>query len=231
MALEQKELVQTSAANVFAVYPQVSMNDQITGIFGTSAGAEELDYCTPVGYNESTGYYGAWVAPDPTVLVVTLTSAASGNWTVTANGVTTANIAYNATAAAVVEAIRLIGHDVTVSKEEAVYTITFGDEADITTLPTVSGTVSGITGGSPTAVATAGTATYGLHNIRGFVWPETVQLSATKQVQGQIMVSGRIPLRYITDTVDAGDVAALTAELKANALDRGLIIEDLVNAH
>ena len=231
MALEQKELVTTSAANVFAVYPQVSMNDQITGIFGTSAGAEELDYCAPVGYNESTGYYGAWVAPDPTVLVVTLTDASSGNWTVTANGVTTANIAYNATAAAVTEAIRLIGHGVTVVKAAAVYTITFGSEADIYTLPTVSGTVSGITGGSPTAVATAGTATYGLHNIRGFVWPETVQLSATKQVQGQIMISGRIPLRYITDTVDAGDVAALTAELKANAMDRGLIIEDLVNAH
>lgn len=219
MALDQKELVTSSAANVFAVYPQVSMNDQITGIFGTSTGAEELDYCTPVGYNESTGYYGAWVAPDPTVIHVEADGA------ITINGTATAAVDVDADTPAIVKGKLLaIGIQASVTEDTDVFTITLDGDAQISVIPTVTVAGEGNT-------VTDGTSTYGLHNIRGFVWPETVQLSATKQVQGQIMVSGRIPLRYITDTVDAGDVAALTAELKANALDRGLIIEDLVNAH
>lgn len=236
MALEQKELVQTSSGDVFATYPQVSMNDQITAVFGTSAGAETLTYCNPVGYNESTGYYGAWVAPDPTVLEVDTDGATGGTWGITIDGIVIANtvFAYNATAALVATTIKAeTGVEATVALDTGVYTITFDADAQVATLPTVSGDVTQLTGagGSEAATATAGTATYGLNLIRGFVWPEEITLDATNQVQGQVMISGRIPLRYITDTVDAGDVAALEAELKRNALDRGIIVEDLVNIH
>jgi hypothetical protein len=234
MALEKKALVTTSDPNIFAVYRQVSMNDQITAIFGTSAGAEKLNYCTPVGFNGTTQYYGAWMAPAPTKLVVTIDGSTGGTWGLTYNGVVLANttFAHNEAAALVKATLASRGINATVVLATGVYTITFDSDVDVSNLPTVSGDVTQLTGGTtPTATATAGTASYGTHVIRGFVWPETIKLSASVQVQGQVMVAGRIPYRFIAENVKEADLDALKAELKRTPLGRGIIVEDLVNIH
>lgn len=231
MATKQVELVQTSGSDIFASFERVSMNDHITAIFGASAGAETLARCAPVGFNDATGFYGAWVAPDPTVLVVTLTSSSAGTFTITVNGVTTGTIAFNATEGAVESALLAIGVVASDSLAAAVHTISFDAPTQLAALPTVSGTVSSITGGTPTAVATVGTASYGLDLIRGFVWPDEVVLDASLQVHGEVMVEGRISYTYIEATVDSGDVAALAAALKSTMLGRGIIVEDLPNIH
>jgi len=235
MALSQPELVTYSADDIFAEYEQVSMHKRIIAIFGTSAGAETLSRCEPVGYNSTTGYYGAWVAPDPASLEVDTGGATGGTWGLTVDGIAIANtvLAYNATAA-VVEATILASTGIVASVTLAtgVYTITFDADPQITTVVVSTGDVTQLTGGTDeAATATAGTSTYGLHNIVGFVWPDEITLSATEQVQGTVMTQGRISYTYISPTVAAGDVTALAAELKANALSRGIIVEDLPNIH
>lgn len=232
MALEPKELVNYSAENIFATYPQVSMNDQITAVFGVVSVETVLTYCTPVGYNEVTGFYGKWVAPDPTTLSVDTGGATGGTFTVTVNGQATSAIAYNATTDTVEAELLGLGYSVSVALASGVYTISFSADPQLTALPTVSGSVASLTGATDAAAtATEGTATYGTHIIRGFIWPEEVSLSTDYQVHGQVMVSGRIPYRYIAKTVASADEPALQAELKRSALGRGLIIEDLVNIH
>lgn len=229
MANTKTSLAIQGDADSFGKFPKVVTTDNIVAVFGTDALEPELAPGYPVGYNSTSGKYAKWMAPAPSKLVVTLTDASAGNWTVTANGVTTANIAYNATAAAVVEAIRLIGHAVTDVLAASVHTITFGSDADIIVLPTISGTVSGITGGSPTAVATAGTASYGTHKVQGFVYPNAVQLDDTTTTQGVVMVAGEIAIDVATDLVAVGDVAALTAACKAQTLGNGIKVTGIAN--
>lgn len=231
MALNEKELVQTSGSDIFATHPAVSQNEHITAIFGPSAGAENVVRCTPVGFNQATDMYGVWVAPDATSMVVTLTGATAGTWTVTADGVTTGDIEWDATVADVQSALLSIGYDVSVTLDAQVYTIVFDAAPQAVQVPTVTGTVTSITGGTPTAVATAGTSTYGLSSIVGFVWPDEVDLSATDEVHGEVMVSGRIDYNAIAATVATADVGALQTELKDNALARGIIVEQLPNIH
>ena len=98
-------------------------------------------------------------------------------------------------------------------------------------LPTVDADITQLTGGTAAKTVTAGTATYGLHTIRGFVWPDEFTLDATNQVHGEVMVEGRIPYAPIAATVAAGDVTALQAELKSTMLGRSIIVEDLPNIH
>lgn len=229
MANEKTSLATFGDADSFGKFPKVVTKDNIVAVFGTNAANKELAPCYPVGYNATSGKYAPWMAPDPTVLVVSLASAASGTWTVTADGVTTANIAYNASAAAVKEAIRLIGHDVTVVEVSDVYTITFGSEADVTVLPTVSGTVTSIVGGSPTAVPTAGTSSYGTHKVQGFVFPNYVTLDDTNTVQGVVMVEGEIDISEASALVDVADRAALTAACKAQTLGNGIKVLGIAN--
>jgi hypothetical protein len=234
MALDKKELVTTSSADIFAVYPQVSMNDQITAIFGISTGAETLNYCAPVGFNATTEYYGAWMAPDPTVLEIDTGGAAGGTWGITYNGVELDNTTFaeDASASLVQATLASRGIAASVERNTGVYTITFDSDVDVSNLPTVSGDVTPLTGETgAAATATDGASTYGTHIIRGFVWPETVTLSAAAQVQGQVMVAGRIPYSYIAEDIDSGDIDALKAELKRTPLGRGIIVEDLVNIH
>jgi hypothetical protein len=149
-------------------------NENIT--IGKLGATSLLEVCYPLGFNKSTQNYAPWMAADPTVLVASLVSASSGTWTVTVNGITTADIAYNATAVAVAAALLAIGYVTTVVLDTAEYTISFDADAQVETVPTVTGTVTSITGGSPTAVATAGTSTNGTDKIRCFVNPEDIQV-------------------------------------------------------
>jgi hypothetical protein len=236
MATKQVELAQYSGSDIFAKFPQVSMNDHITAIFGASAGAEVLGRCTPVGFNKTTGFYGKWMAPAPASIVIDTDDADGGVFVITVDGVSSGNIAWNATAESIRTTLLGMGYVATVTKVNEIYTITFDAETQVVKVPVLTGTVTGLTkaGGAVTAEAatvTAGTSSYGLHTVVGFVWPDEITLDATLQVQGEVMVSGRISYTYIVVNVASGDVDALKAELKNNALARDIVVEDLANIH
>ena len=230
MALQDTTIPVNAAANSL-LKPHSRINSRYEGTvtFGTDSGASTLSVLNPCGKNDVTDQWGAWVAPDPTIMTVTLTSATAGNFTLTVNGVTTGNIAYNASTADVVAALAAIGVKATCSLATAVYTVTFTDLKLQAVLPTVSGDVSGITGGTPTAVATAGTATNGLHDIRGFVYPEEVTLSATEDTLVVISMSAEIYYDAILATVDSGDEDALKVALKDGLIAKGFQIQGLPN--
>lgn len=136
----------------------VSEND-INVTFAAADSGAVLGVGYPVGYNESTTDHAPWMAPDPTVSVITLTGATGGTFTITVNSATTGAIAYNAAAAAVAGYLRGIGVTASVVLATLVYTITFDGEAQIKVLPTVSADLSGITGDvSESVTATPGTA-------------------------------------------------------------------------
>jgi hypothetical protein len=231
MALEQKELMTETTGDQFSVYKKVSMHERITAVFGTSAGAETLATCSPVGYNSSTGWYGAWVAPDAASIVIDLTGATAGSWSMTVDGVATGSLAWNVTAESVRTTLLGMGYVASVELAASVYTIVFDANAQIIEVPVLTGNVGAITGGTPTATVTAGSSSFGLDRIVGFVWPEEITLSATEQVNGVIMTQGRIAYSEIAATVDPGDVTDLDAALKSETLSRGIIVEDLVNIH
>jgi len=233
MALSQPELATFSGSDIFADFEQVSLHERIVAIFGTDASASTLARCTPVGFNATTGYYGEWIAPDPASIEIDTDGATGGTWFITVNGTSTGNLAYNATAAVVTATLLGMGYVATVDLTSGVYTITFDAQTQIANVPTLTGDVSSLTGagGSEAATVTAGTSTYGLNKIIGFVWPDEIVLNATTQVQGTIMTEGRIAYSYISATVDSGDVAALATELKSEALARGIIVEGLANIH
>jgi hypothetical protein len=235
MALEQKALVEFGSANSFPVLTKTSMNDTVTSTYGTDSGAELLARSTPVGFNDTTGYWGQWLAADPAILTVDIDGSTGGTWGVTVDGIIIANdvFADDVTAALVQSTILAsTGIVTTVDLTSGVYTITFGADTQVANVTVNTGDVTQLTGGSsPTAVATAGTSTFGLSIIRGFAHPETIQLSATLQVHGETMVEGRIPYADIADTQESGDLTALIAELKRTPLGRGIIVEDLPNIH
>jgi len=95
-------------------------------------------------------------ASTPTILTVDL-DGDTGNYTITVDGETTANIAHTADAAAIEAAVLLAtGIPVSVVVGSTIV-VTFDDDVHLITLPTVSGDVSGLTGdGTSTAVATPG---------------------------------------------------------------------------
>ena len=122
-----------------------SLHDQIITI-GSAGAAALLAVAYPMGFNKSTSKHTPWVVPDPTVLVVTLTGATGGAFTLTVNSMTTAAIAWNATAAVVDANLKAIGYDTSSVLASLVYTITFDGQAEIETLPTVSADTSLVTG-------------------------------------------------------------------------------------
>jgi hypothetical protein len=233
MATQSREFKTAAAANsLLNPNKKIIAKNTLNVLFGPTASADvEMAVCYPVGFNKSTGKYAPWMAPDPTKIVVTLTSAASGTWTLTVNGVDTGTIVYAPTAAAVAAALRAIGYIATVVKEAAVYTITFDAQSEIETLPTVTGTVTGISGGSPTAVADPGTVTNGTNIIKGFVYPETITTDQTDDVIGVITQECEVAYDEIADLVAVGDVTALEAALKADLVEKGIIVQGLVGVH
>lgn len=234
MATETKAMKTAAAADTL-LNPNkriIAKNTQNV-LFGPTSPAKEMAVCYPVAYNKSTGKFAPWMAPDPTVIVVTLTGG-TGTWGLTVNGVTIANttFAHNATAALVKETIKqLMGYNVTVDKASAVYTITFDDQPEIETLPIVSGDVTQITGGTPTAVATAGTATNGTNKIYGFVYPETVTTHATNDQIGVITQECEIAYAEIAALIAEGDLTALQAALKDGLVAKGIIVQGLAGIH
>ena len=134
-------------------------------------------------------------------------TATGGTFTVTVNGLTTAAIAFDATDAEVVTAVGLIGFTVTVDLTSEVYTITFGDKDEVITLPTLSGSIIPLTGAVVAIVTTAGTATNGTHNIRGFIHPNDLAIG-TKT--GSVTLSRVTVLGTATQTTPHGLVSGMT---------------------
>jgi len=230
MALVPKTL--TSTGGSFPNQSRVSMNDHITAVFGSVAADATLTYCTPAGYNESTGFYGAWVAPDPASVEIDTGGATGGTFFITVNGVSTGTQAYNVSAVALTEVLRAMGYTATVTLDTGVYDVSFNADSEVQTVPTLTGDVASLTDGSgEAATVTAGASTYGLSALKGFIWPEEVNVVTTGEVHGEVMTKGRIDYRDIEPTVDSGDVAALETEIKRSALGRGLIVEGLPNIH
>lgn len=73
----------------------------------------------------------------------------------------------------------------------------------------------------------------GADAIRGFVWPNEVQLVDGKEVLGQMMLMGRINVNDINLSKTPGPeiLADLKDELRANVRDRGIIVEGLDQYH
>lgn len=226
---DTKTIPNESADNIFAVHKNVTMDQQKTWLFGAVGADETVPTAYPIGFNESTGNAGKWMAPDPTVALIN-GGFTGGTWGLTINGIVIANtvLAWNATEALVAATIKAsTGVIVSVDLTAGVYTLTFDGDDEVTTLPTVAVDVSALTGGTPLATITAGTATYGRHNIKGIVWPEPIDLKAAGEVNGVVMVYGKVQYAEMSALVDAGDLTALQAACKTELLPRGLVVEEL----
>jgi len=120
-----------------------------------------------------------------------------------------------------------IGIKASDSLTSSVHTITFTDLSLQAVLPTISGDVTSISGGSPTAVATAGTATKGLHVVKGFVFPEKATLSATEDTLVVVSIKGEYAYADIAANVASGDITDLKVALKNGLIASGFIIQGL----
>ena len=121
-------------------------------------------------------------------------TATGGTFTVTVNGVTTAAIAFDATAGEVDTALLAIGFTVVTDLTSEVYTIVFSGKDEVITLPTLSGSIIPLTGAVVAIVTTAGNATNGTHNIRGFIHPNALSIGTVTGSVALVVLTG-------TDTV------------------------------
>lgn len=238
MATVSKAMKTDAAANsLFKLNKRIVAKNTQQVLFGpTAGGAVEMAICYPVAYNKSTGKFAPWMAPAPSKIVVTLTGG-TGTWGLTINGVALANttFAHDVTAALAKETIlQKAGYVVSVVKASAVYTITFDDVREVETLPTLAGDVTQISGGSPTAVATAGTATNGTQKVYGFAYPvdaASITTHTSNDTIGVITQECEIVAAEAEALVATGDVAALRTALKDNLNAKGIIVQGLVGVH
>ncbi len=129
-----------------------------------------------------------------------VSTATGGTFTVTANGLTTAAIAFDATAGEVDTAVGLIGFTVVTDLTSELYTIVFSGKDEVITLPTLSGSIIPLTGPVVAIVTTAGTATNGTHNIRGFIHPNTMQTGTQSGTLALVVLTGTDTLCTATQT-------------------------------
>ena len=134
-------------------------------------------------------------------------TATGGTFTVTANGLTTAAIAFDATAGEVDTAVGLIGFTVVTDLTSEVYTIVFSGRDEVLTLPTLSGSIIPLTGAVVAIVTTAGNATNGTHNIRGFIHPNVLSVGT---VTGSVTLSRVTTVGTATQTTPHGLVTGMT---------------------
>lgn len=190
----------------------------------------DLDGLT--GDTDPTAVATAGTAGVPTELEIDLGDVTGGTFTITVGASTTAAIAFDASAAQVVTAVGLISVTVTDVLADGVHTITFGAAAQLLALPTVSATLTALTGANADVFdITAGIASYNTHKIVGFVNPNPVILSDTDDVLGVICVKGVVSYAAIAELIDSGDITALQAALKNELIPKGLVIQGLAGIH
>lgn len=206
--------------------------------FGMGTGT--LKKLTPVAFNISTKAWALWSHATTEVSTITsnATPATAGNFTLTVEGETTGNIAYNATAADVQAALRNLGgiepEDVTavattganLGAASAVVTLNWGGKFKGRN-PVISITTTGLTGNAHVlAEATAGEATNETHIIRGFIYPDSVVLDVDEEVLGNVMLEGK--LHFDDIVLPTGETAAnLKDACRSGLRERGLIVQGL----
>lgn len=212
MVLDRRASVNRAAANsLLSPGKQISAKMSKNVSLAAADSAAILDIGYPMGFNDSTGKHAPWMAPDPTVSVITLTGATGGTFTITVNGVATGALAWNASIVVVAAALKAIGFVATVALNTLVYTITFDGQAEIATLPTVSADLSGITGDLTEGVTVNdGTAQEAS--------PTVLNISLGQDVPA---TGGDYTITYGGNTTSAIAIADNAAEIKAHILAIG----------
>ena len=141
---------------------------------------------------------------------IDVSTATGGTFTVTANGLTTAAIAFDATAGAVDTAVGLLGFTVVTDLTSEVYTIVFSGKDEVITLPTLSGSIVPLTGDVVAIVTTAGTATNGTHNIRGFIHPNVLSVGTVTGSVALVVLTGTDTVCTATQTTPHGLVTGMS---------------------
>jgi hypothetical protein len=193
---------------------------------------------TPVAFNTSTAKWQAWAAPTNEVQTIGLGSASAGTFSITFAGQTTAAIAYSASAATVQAALLLLDAfdtgDVVVTGGPlpAVITLTFGGQYQGNNVPVVVvAEVSTLTGGTITvATGTAGVDDFGVSQIAGFVYPDSILIDATNDVLGVVMTRGEINYESI-ELVSPNTATQLKLALRSGPRTLGLDIKNLDAVH
>ena len=141
-------------------------------------------------------------------------TATGGTFTVTVNGVTTAAIDFDATAGEVDIILLNAGFTVVTDLTSEVYTIVFSGLDEVLTLPTLSGIIIPLTGAVVAIVTTAGNATNGTHNIRGFIHPNVLSVGT---VTGSVTLSRVTTVGTATQTTPHGLVTGMTVTVSGAA--------------
>ncbi len=140
-------------------------------------------------------------------------TATGGTFTVTVNGLTTAGIAFDAAVGAVDSALTAIGFDVSTALASTTYTITFSDKVEVITLPTITASIAGLTGAVVAIVTTAGNATNGTQEIRGFVNPNVIQSGITAGDAAFVVLTGTDTLCTATTVNPHGLVTGMEIDV------------------
>jgi len=201
MVLDRRLTPNNSAADTL-LSPQQRISSEFDRnvLLDAADSAVVLGVGYPMGYNENTTKFAPWMAPDPTVAVVFLgsTPATGGTWGFKINDTSVeVDVPFDDTAAEVAAIFKAEGYDVSVVLASDTYTITFDGQPEIETLPTVVLTESFTGETASTVTVTAGTSTFGTHNIRGFINPEDTEIGTE---------TGSITLSRVTTTATATTV-------------------------
>lgn len=204
-----------------------------------ASGSGTLAQLTPLAFNETSRKWVPWSGKLNEISTITKSGTVSGGtYTLTVEGETTGNIAYDANAATIQAALLLLGvidsGDVVVTDVGGGATgggstvLTFGGKFASGVI-TVSIGIGSLTGGG-SYVLTETQAGKDQSGVRGFVWPDEVVLDSDEEVLGQVLIEGRV--HYGDIVLPAGETeSVLKADLQDNARSLGLIIQGLEEVH
>ena len=143
-------------------------------------------------------------------LEVDVSTATGGTFTVTVNGITSGAIAFDASAGDVDTALATMGFTVVTDLTSEVYTIVFSGKDEVITLPTLSGSIIPLTGAVVAVVTTAGNATNGTHNIRGFIHPNVLTIGTVTGDVALVVLTGTDTVCTATQTTPHGLVTGMS---------------------
>jgi hypothetical protein len=183
---------------------------------GTHYPAGVLKSGTVLARIGASGLYGPYGGEANEVQTVSITGApGGGDFTLTFDGQTTANIAYNANATAVRTALEALPNvnagDVTVTGTNPNFIVTFGGARGGTDVPVMTKNEAGLTGGTTPDVVIATTTaggsavTTGLQTAAGFLWNSTAMTASTDADQPAallehgVIVESKLPTNHGLD--------------------------------
>ena len=220
--------------------------------FAANALAELLIAGCPVSYNDSTDLWEPYTQPSDSsiqVLTANATPATAGTMEIHVDGLSV-EVAFDVTAVAAAAAINAVladaGKDYTVVGVDTVAT-DLGDANHVATFtfsenagaPSWDVAMGGLTGNAPAESTTdAGTALAGTNKIRGIVFEDSIQIHASDEVLGVIMVKGEVE----SDDVNTAAVRALLRGTPSSAellialgdpelKDAGIMVRGLSTVH